>query len=797
MEAVLERLSKLSVLSTSGEHRPSELVRMGVVDPVKVFVKQEPHKSTKIEEGRVRLICSVSIVDNIIAKLLCSLQNNIEIAHNDRLPVKPGMGLHDDGLRALNNYVRRSFRGTQPAEGDVKGWDWSVQEWDFTMDCERRVSLADAEGTVFEKLLQAHFYCMARKVFVLSDGTMHEQQFPGIMPSGWYNTSSSNSAMRCMNHYMLSVELGFAPKIIAMGDDSVESNFQGALEAYSKLGKQMSMFNMVSTDNFEFCSTAFDGNLGVPVNIDKQIFNLLSNHQCTHIAAQELWITFQYEMRNLSPGDKKSVLEVVSYSGWLELLEEPELQSGPVDIGSRGLMDQNSFCANQNAKRLHGSPYLGFRAMYSPGLSLRNPIPMTQSKTKQGARVRVLEKQLANLQLRNKKKKRKTPFADTGGVIGNAAGSLFGNSKMGSSIGRWLGSGIGSIFGSGDYQVVGASPKYNMLNGNVPQFSSTRATNIVCHREYIGDITGTTAFTNNVYPLNPGVGTAFPWLQGIAANYQQYRIHGMVFEFRPLITDFITSGAPGVVIMSTNYNADVPRYTSKQAMENSEFAVSIKPTMALRHMVECDPRQTPISELYVRTGTLSTGQDLRTYDLGNFQFATQGNPNQLLGELWVTYCIEFFKPTLDLVNLTTDSSTAHIVRAAISSASPLGTIGVLNTGGLSVTVTATTLTIVNAVVGVVYNLNLIFTCTTAATNNIPLPSVVGASGLSWNSSLGSADNSIAAITTGTASTCSSSNSFFTATSTTVVATYPGGGAFGAGPNGMEILISAVEPYVVG
>lgn len=768
---------------------------MGLVDPVKVFVKQEPHKTNKIEEGRVRLICSVSIVDNIIAKLLCSLQNNIEIAYNETLPVKPGMGLHDDGLRALNNSVRKSFREIQPAEGDVKGWDWSVQEWDFSMDCDRRVALAGAEGTVFEQLLRAHFYCMSRKVFVLSDGTMHEQQLPGIMPSGWYNTSSSNSSMRCMNHYMLAIELGFPPKVIAMGDDSVESNFKGALEAYSRIGKQMSMFNAVSVDDFEFCSTHFDGKLGVPVNIDKQLFNLLSNHQCTQAEAQELWLTFQYEMRNLPPDVLKDVLEVVSYSGWLDQLEDKELQFGSVDIGSHEVMDQNSFCANQNAKRLHGSSYNGSHEMYSPGMSLRYPILMTKSKTKQGARVRVLEQQLANLQLRNKKKKRKTPFADTGGVIGNAAGSFFGNSKMGSSIGRWLGSGIGSIFGSGDYQVVGASPKYNMLNGSVPQFSSSRATNIVCHREYIGDITGTTAFTNNVYPLNPGVGTAFPWLQGIAANYQQYRIHGMVFEFRPLITDFVTSGAPGVVVMSTNYNADVPKYASKQAMENSEFAVSIKPTMALRHMVECDPRQTPISELYVRSAPIPDGQDYRTYDLGNFQFATQGNPNQLLGELWVTYCVEFFKPTLDLVNLTTDSSTAHIVRSSISAANPLGLIGVSNVGGLTVSLTSTTMTISDAIVGVVYNVNLIFTCATPATNNIPLPSVVGATGLTWNSSQGIPDNVNALVTTGTLSTVSASNQFLTAVAKTITLTYPGTGTFGTGLTGLEILISAVEPTV--
>jgi hypothetical protein len=281
------------------------------------------------------------------------------------------------------------------------------------------------------------------------------------------------------------------------------------------------------------------------------------------------------------------------------------------------------------------------------------------------------------------KKKKNKPFATVGQSLGTAVGSLLGSSSIGGGVGRWLGKGIGSIFGSGDYEMVGQSPSYNVLsNGNqIPKFSSTRATNIVCHREFLGDITGTTVFTNRRYPINPGSPTTFPWLATIAQNYQQYRIHGIIFEFRPLITDFITNGAPGVVIMATNYNADEPLYTTKQAMENSEFAVSVKPTRDLIHAVECAPGQTVLSELYVRPGGLASNLDLKFTDLGNFQFATQGNPNQLLGELWCSYNIEFFKPLLpnDVGgNVQSQSNT----RNGVSNAAPLGTGVIVSTGDL-------------------------------------------------------------------------------------------------------------------
>jgi hypothetical protein len=262
------------------------------------------------------------------------------------------------------------------------------------------------------------------------------------------------------------------------------------------------------------------------------------------------------------------------------------------------------------------------------------------------ASVQQLTQKLQQVSVRPKRKKA-TPFADAGAITGQRLGSMF-NLPMLKGVGRWLGSGIGTILGSGDYSVVGAAPTYNVLsNGNqVPKFASTKQTNIVCHREYLGDIFGTAGFNNTSYPLNPGVSTTFPWLSSIAQNYQQYKFHGIIFEFRPLITDFVTNGAPGVVIMATNYNADFPVYTTKQEMENSEYAVSVKPTRDLMHGVECATNQTVLSELYIRSGVPPAGQDLRLYDLGNFQFATQANPVQDLGELWVSYCVEFFKPVL-------------------------------------------------------------------------------------------------------------------------------------------------------
>jgi len=302
----------------------------------------------------------------------------------------------------------------------------------------------------------------------------------------------------------------------------------------------------------------------------------------------------------------------------------------------------------------------------------------------------MVQRRKVQVRPRPKKAKKPTPFADAGAIAGERIGRIVGYPML-KGVGRWLGSGIGNILGSGDYQVMGSVPKYNLLTSDVqvPQFSSGRQTNIVCHREYLTDIVGTSGFDVKKYPVNPGISTTFPWLSTLAQNYQEYRIHGIIFEFRSLITDFVTGGAPGVIVMATNYNADAPLFSSKQEMENSEYAVATKPTLSLIHGLECAANQTVLPEKYVRTGSVPSGQDLRMYDLGNVQVATQGNPTQLLGELWVSYCVEFYKPRLP-DNVGGDVASGWIRRSNFSSSAPLGSIAGASSGSLDLVVESNT-----------------------------------------------------------------------------------------------------------
>lgn len=400
-------------------------------------------------------------------------------------------------------------------------------------------------------------------------------------------------------------------------------------------------------------------------------------------------------------------------------------------------------------------------------------------------------------QLTVSKKPKGKPFRDTGGIVGNRIGGMFGNASIGRGIGRWLGTGIGSIFGSGDYTLAGSQPAYNvMANGaQIPKFDSTRQTNVVCHREYLGDILGTAGFTNRQYPLNPGMSTTFPWLSTVAANYQEYKFHGIVFEFRSLLTDFVTGGAPGVIVMSTNYNADAPVYTTKQQMENAEFAVSTKPTINLMHGVECADVQTILPQRYVRSAAPSAGQDLRLYDLGNFQFATASNPIQDLGELWVSYCVEFFKP-IQPTFTSIPSAGEHTIRFGVGSANPLGTNLSVSTGNLDVTIDNSTVNINNAQPGIRYKIDLLWFGTSTGLVAFPGIGVSSVATSFYNGYRnGSTGNTVAPTAPVASSTMNDSMTIFnnSTLSTTIGVTVLPGGVFPGGTATVDIYVVSLDP----
>jgi hypothetical protein len=149
--------------------------------------------------------------------------------------------------------------------------------------------------------------------------------------------------------------------------------------------------------------------------------------------------------------------------------------------------------------------------------------------------------------------------------------------------------------------------------------------------------------------INPGLSETFPFLSQLAQNFECYRMHGLVFEYRATSANALnsTNTALGVVAMAVQYNCLNAPFSSKQSMEAYEGAVSSSPSQSMICGVECASGRLPLKELYVRTGPLGTTQDERFYDMGEFNIATQGmQAASDVGELWVSYDVELAFPKL-------------------------------------------------------------------------------------------------------------------------------------------------------
>jgi len=281
----------------------------------------------------------------------------------------------------------------------------------------------------------------------------------------------------------------------------------------------------------------------------------------------------------------------------------------------------------------------------------------------------------------------KGTFANVGGALGSKFGPI------GAGIGRMAGKGLSAITGYGDYQV--SSNTVSTVSASVdmvPQFTRNEHSIRVKHREYIRDLlvpSNPQNFTLFDYVINPGNRDLFPWLGQMARQYSQYKVHGMVFAYKTMSSDYAASGPLGTVFMATNYNAVDRPFANKLELENCEYAVSCKPSTSLVHAIECDPKVTGNEILYVRDPAYDTGEfnDRRFYDYGRFQVGTQGLPGSsgtTLGELWVTYDIELIKPIvggsyiqgISLVSQTNGNtaigvtSTIPALRASMSGFSP-------------------------------------------------------------------------------------------------------------------------------
>lgn len=308
----LQRLAKLP-LDASYEDRYASL-RDRLVDLVRVFVKLEPHRKGKVIAKRWRLICSISLVDQMVERVIWHMQAKREILRWDQIPSKPGMGSSDDQIaslylqvESLKGIMRESTDHPPLVDRDAIASDMQLKEWLlFSAQTSCLIEYDFPVDSDFVRIAHARHKLATRPVFMLSNGVVLTTKLAGLMLSGRYVTSFHNSR----GYVFCSAMRG--ERALCMGDDTIETNLSDMseseiIEFYESIGMPVEVTTHEDTEGLEFCSMTFartdDGMTARPKRWQRTLYRLLSKAKRrsdgTFEIAREAYDQFAFETRNM------------------------------------------------------------------------------------------------------------------------------------------------------------------------------------------------------------------------------------------------------------------------------------------------------------------------------------------------------------------------------------------------------------------------------------------------------------------------------------------------------------------
>lgn len=239
-------------------------------DPIRLFVKAEPHKLKKLEAGKYRLISSVSVVDQIIDHMLFDSMNDLLKENWMEVPSKIGWAAVWGGWRAMP-------QGETWMALDKSGWDWTVNTWlvELVMQLRQRLCKDGPHYSRWCELMEWRYEKLfLSPEFITSGGYLLRQKRPGVMKSGCVNTIADNSMMQHLLHLRVCFALGETPdSIICMGDDTLQKPLRRVDEYLELMGTFCKVKQVIMAN--EFAGFRFLGKRVEPLYKGKHAFILL------------------------------------------------------------------------------------------------------------------------------------------------------------------------------------------------------------------------------------------------------------------------------------------------------------------------------------------------------------------------------------------------------------------------------------------------------------------------------------------------------------------------------------------
>lgn len=247
--------------------------------PLNVFIKPEPHKASKVAEGRYRLISGVALEDAMIDRILFGPLARKVLETAGTTPIMIGNTLFGGMWRKL-----RASYGSKNLAIDKSGWDWSMQWWLIIFFRELMRLLHPGATPEYWMAVDARLDLLFRDaVFGFRDGTYINQLFPGIMKSGCFITIILNSLCQLALHYAALLDLCVNPLKYrppkCLGDDTTQDEDDllsiGYVDALERLGCVVK--EAIVHKDLDFAGYKITRNSFLPAYKDKHLFKMVYN----------------------------------------------------------------------------------------------------------------------------------------------------------------------------------------------------------------------------------------------------------------------------------------------------------------------------------------------------------------------------------------------------------------------------------------------------------------------------------------------------------------------------------------
>lgn len=237
----------------------------------RAFIKMEPHKRSKADEGRWRLIIQSSMCMQVAWRMAVGHQEDAFLNTMGCHPSAYGEVWFGGGWK---KFLSRCERLKLDFCLDKSAWDWNSPGYVYQDIKELRKRLTINPSDEWESLMDRLYEDAYVSSRVLVGSNLYQQTTPGLMKSGLLVTISDNSIAQVLLDRYVAVRLKWPYRtIVATGDDTIQRMPQD-VPLYISTIQSFGCVVKEQIHGVEFMGTDFSAGVPIPLYGGKHLKNI-------------------------------------------------------------------------------------------------------------------------------------------------------------------------------------------------------------------------------------------------------------------------------------------------------------------------------------------------------------------------------------------------------------------------------------------------------------------------------------------------------------------------------------------